>query len=140
MMAKVARVVALTGTADAAIPLVYVVDSDRSVSEALRLFLNQHGCQAEAFASAAAVLERMANAHPKLVIIDSELSDMDSIGLLQQVRARDSGIAVIILGRQGDVSGSVNAIRNGAIDFLEKPFLQSALLRHVRKLFPDAVS
>lgn len=120
----------------AAGPLVFVVDSDPSVGDSLRLLLQQHGCRTEIFTAALNVLERLQHVHPDLLITDMTPSDIDGVDFIRQVQAHDSDVAVIAMGRSGDVARSVEAIRSGAYNFLEKPFLQAPLLRDLKHLFP----
>jgi two-component system C4-dicarboxylate transport response regulator DctD len=121
-------------------PLVFVVDADPSVADSLRLLLQQHGCRTEIFTAALNVLERLQHVHPDLLITDMTPGDIDGVDFIRQVQAQDSHVAVIAMGRTGDVARSVEAIRSGAYNFLEKPFLQAPLLRDLRHLFPGRSS
>lgn len=114
--------------------LVMVACADGSVGDSLRLFLSQYGCVVELFRSGADLMRRLGEVEPALVIVDTELGDGDGIALMQQVRRHEHGAPVIVLGSQGDVAAGVLAMRHGALDFLEKPFFQSALKQNVEQV------
>jgi FixJ family two-component response regulator len=114
--------------------LVMVACADGSVGDSLRMFLKQYGCAVELFRAGADLVRRLPESQPVLVITDTELADGDGITLMQRVHDHDHNLPVIVLGKQGDVAAGVLAMRNGALDFLEKPFFQSALRANVEQV------
>jgi FixJ family two-component response regulator len=107
--------------------IVFVVDSDPLVREALYALLTSRGLSTLTFASAADYLGFLRPAAPACLILDVELPD--SNGLELQSRIANAGHPPIVLTtRHGDIRSSVRAIKAGAIDFLTKPFDEQALL------------
>jgi two-component system, LuxR family, response regulator FixJ len=119
--------------------LVMVACADSSVGDSLRMFLNQYGCSVELFRAGTDLMGRLREKCPALVIIDIELADGDGIALMQKVHRHNQAVPVIVLGKQGDVAAGVQAMRNGALDFLEKPFFQSALRQNVEQVLSKNV-
>jgi FixJ family two-component response regulator len=121
----------------AAPPLVFVAARDTEMGAALRVLIDQHGCRTEVFTSSQALLERLREVVPVLVVTDMELSDTNGVALMQQTHDIAGRVPVVVIGRQGDVAASVSAMRSGAVDFLEKPFFQVALLRNVNGVLSE---
>lgn len=108
-------------------PFVYVVDDDRGVRTSLVTLLNACSTQARPFASAEDVLEGLDDLRPGVFLIDIRMPGRTGIELLADLRARDCYWPVIIMTAHGEISLAVQAIKSGAIDFLEKPFNDDAL-------------
>lgn len=118
----------------AAPPLVFVAGRDGEMGAALRVLIDQLGCHTEVFASSHALLDRLRDTVPAMLVTDMELSDMSGIELMLQAHQIAPGLPVVVIGRQGDVAASVSAMRGGAVDFLEKPFFQVALMRNLERV------
>lgn len=117
--------------ADAPDGMVFIVDDDRRIREALTELLSSFDLQAAAFASAAEYL-----AYPKpdvaaCLVLDVELPDINGLDLQQTIAAGDHPQIVFITGH-GDIPSSVRAMKGGAVDFLTKPFRQDELMRAIR--------
>lgn len=123
------------GAAGSAAPaLVFVAGRDPEMGAALRVLIDQLGCQTEVFASSHALLVRLRETVPAMLVTDMELSDTDGIELMLRAHQVAPGLPVVVIGRQGDVAASVSAMRGGAVDFLEKPFFQVALVRNLERV------
>lgn len=100
---------------------ILIVDSDRVVLETMGAFLRRGGFEIATATTAQAALIRSNECLPDLVVADIDLPDKDGFELLRQLRQRSADIAVILLTGFGTVENAVEAIRQGAFDFLTKP-------------------
>jgi FixJ family two-component response regulator len=110
--------------------IVFIVDDDRRIREAVAELLSSFEMNARAFGSAA---EYMAYPKPDLaacLILDVQLPDMNGLDLQRLIAQGDHPHIVFITGH-GDIPSSVRAIKAGAVDFLTKPFKQEDLMRAV---------
>jgi FixJ family two-component response regulator len=111
-------------------PIVFVVDDDYSVREALSSLLASVGLQVVAFGSAAEFLESEKPDSPACLVLDLELPDTSGLELQRELAAGDGPPIVFITGH-GDIPSSVRAMKAGAIEFLPKPFSEQELLRAI---------
>ncbi|MFM0071650.1 response regulator [Paraburkholderia sediminicola] len=109
--------------------VVYVVDDDRRVREALTSLLRANGRDARAFDSGAEFLETPRQNIVSCLILDLRMPGMS--GLEVQKLVRDSQIPVIFITGKGDVPSTVLAMKGGAVDFLTKPLDEDELMRVV---------
>lgn len=110
---------------------IFVVDDDRDARDSLALLLDSSGYQTETFESATKFLSY---AKPELtgcVIADVRMPDMDGLELQEELVRRGMSLSVIIVTGHADVPLAVRAMKVGAIDFLEKPFENDALLASI---------
>jgi FixJ family two-component response regulator len=112
--------------------LIYIVDDDRAVRDSLSLLLNSVGISNQTFDSAAAFLEAFEPNRIACLVADIRMPVMSGLELQQKLNARRSGIPIIFITGHGDVPMAVNAMKDGAIDFLTKPFRDQDLLDRVR--------
>ncbi|HXV26043.1 MAG TPA: response regulator FixJ [Alphaproteobacteria bacterium] len=115
--------------------VVFVVDDDDAVRDSLSLLLEAAGHRVETFESAARLLATLTPDRQGCVIADVRMPGMDGLELQQQLLARNIRLPVIIITGHGDVPIAVRAMKAGAIDFLEKPFADEAILDTVRLAF-----
>jgi len=111
-------------------PVVYLVDDDPSILKALPRALRQHGLDVEAFSSATEFLESYTD-KPGCLILDLSMPEMTGLELQAELSARKISIPIIFITGHGGVPESVQALRAGAIDFLEKPFMPETLLQRI---------
>lgn len=111
---------------------IFIVDDDDDHRSALADLVGAAGYTVRAFASGPDVLEALDN-EPDLVISDLRMPGMDGIALLKELRTARPGVPVILLTGHGDVGHAVEAIRQGAEDFLEKPYDSTHLLAVLRR-------
>ncbi|VTZ27080.1 Transcriptional regulatory protein FixJ [Methylocella tundrae] len=113
-------------------PVVHLIDDDDGVRQALAFLLTASGFAVRVHESAAAFLDAIATVQPGCVITDVRMPGIDGLELQRQLKARRLGLPVIIMTGHGDVPLAVEAMKAGAIDFLEKPFDDESLLTAVR--------
>ncbi len=119
---------------DTAPALVAVIDADVATRERVHALLGRLPVEVRTYASAAAFLRSLHDAAPSCVIAAATMADMDGIALLGELRCRGLDSATILLSRHEDVPFAVAAMRAGAVDFIEKPNIDRALLHHVGHL------
>jgi DNA-binding NtrC family response regulator len=110
---------------------ILLLEDDRLMLEGLTMTLERAGFEVEAFEYARNALERLPEFKPDVVLTDLFLSDKDAvngIGVLDQIRASDDDLPVVLMTARGNIPAAIEAIRKGAYDFLEKPFDKDRLL------------
>jgi FixJ family two-component response regulator len=120
----------MKGTGEA---VVHVIDDEADVRDALALLLKSVGLRSALYASA---LEFLATAvrGPGCVVVDVRLPGMSGLELLERLaRAEGATLPVIVMTGHGDIPMAVRAMRAGALDFVEKPFHDQALLDRVHE-------
>lgn len=100
---------------------VLVVDDDASIRESLRLFLERFGCTVTEAGSAEEALEQLSDAAPDLVISDLIMPGMSGFDLLESVKVSHPWLPFVIVTVCDEMEYTIEAIRRGAFDFLEKP-------------------
>ena len=103
-------------------PTVFVVDDDGSTRELLAWLMKRHGLRAEVFPDARAFLKSYRAGMPGCLILDLNMPGMSGLDLQQYLKERGVSLPVIFLSGGADVSNAVRAVKEGAIDFIEKPF------------------
>ncbi|WP_429810184.1 response regulator transcription factor [Ensifer sp. B1-9] len=111
-------------------PIVFIVDDDERIREALGELLETHGMRAIAFGSAGDYVDAEKPDSPACLILDVELPDINGLELQRQIAEGDHPAIVFITGH-GDIPSSVRAIKHGAVDFLTKPFSDADLMTAV---------
>jgi FixJ family two-component response regulator len=121
-----------TGTVDAAArgdaPIVFVVEDDVSVREALQRLFRTVGLRAEAFDSAAELLQRTLPDNPSCLVLDVRLPGLSGLDLQAELAKAGIRTPIIFMTGHGDIPMSVRAMKAGAIDFLTKPFRDQDML------------
>ena len=107
--------------------IVFVVDDDERIREALTELLASHSTRAEAFGSAGDYIRAEKPDTPACLILDVELPDINGLELQRQIATGDHPPIIFITGH-GDIPSSVQAIKHGAVDFLTKPFSDADLM------------
>ena len=113
-------------------PIIYVIDDDDAVRQSLEFLLKTAGIAVRGFDSAKAFLEVLPHVTSGCVITDVRMPEITGIELLQKVKTANPDLPVIVITGHGDVSLAVEAMKIGAVDFLEKPFDDDLLLAAVR--------
>lgn len=114
-------------------PIVFVVDDDPSVRRSLKRLLRSAGLEAETFASAGEFLAYQLTIRPSCLVLDVRMPGQDGLDLQRELDRRGLDPAIVFITGHGTVSLSVEAMKGGAIDFLEKPFDGQELLTAVRQ-------
>jgi FixJ family two-component response regulator len=110
--------------------IVFIVDDDQHMREALCELLTPLGLRALAFVSAAEYDDFPRPDLPACLVLDVELPDINGLEFQEQIADGDHPPIVFITGH-GDIPSSVRAIKGGAVDFLTKPFRQSVLIEAI---------
>jgi FixJ family two-component response regulator len=110
---------------------VSIVDDDESVREALRNLLKSVGFQADAFASAEEFLAAGELAGTACLILDVRMPGMSGIELQDRLSESRRALPIVFISAHADEEARAQALENGAIEFLQKPFSDEALLRAI---------
>jgi two-component system, LuxR family, response regulator FixJ len=111
---------------------VHIIDDDEALRESLAFLLGTARIDVATHASAAAFMEAIPGAKLSCVITDVRMPGMSGIDLLKRLRDMKIEVPVIIITGHGDVPLAVEAMKVGAMDFLEKPFDDEVLLASVK--------
>jgi FixJ family two-component response regulator len=109
-------------------PIVFVVDDDLSVREALRSFIRSVGMRCETFATAADFLAHPRPDGPACLVLDVELPGESGLDLPTELRDEGTRLPIIFITGHGTIPMSVRAMKAGALEFLTKPFSERELL------------
>jgi two-component system response regulator FixJ len=108
--------------------IVHVVDDDEAVRQSLAFLLGSAGLAVRLYDSAAAFLAGLSEVRTGCLITDIRMPGMTGLELLNALNARGCGLPTIVITGHGDVPLAVQAMKAGAVDFIEKPFDQETLL------------
>ena len=106
---------------------VHVVDDDPAIRKALTTSLKMRGHQVENYASAEEFLDSYKNNETGCLVLDINMPGMNGLQLQKKLSEKNYQIPIIFVTGHGDIPMSVQAIKNGAVDFLEKPYRQETL-------------
>jgi FixJ family two-component response regulator len=112
---------------------IHIVDDDPLVGAALAGMLRKAGLVVETFTSPTVLLERDPALDPDCLVVDLRMPGMSGLELQQALAVTGRHVPVVFMSGAADVPSSVQAMRNGAVDFLQKPFDGAALLEAVRR-------
>lgn len=112
-------------------PVVFLVDDDATIRASLSRALGLRGYKVQTFDSAKAFLEEYSDARAGCLLLDYGMPGMDGLQLQKHLRNKGSRLPVIFITGHGGVPESVEAMKMGAVDFLEKPFKQSVLIERI---------
>lgn len=118
---------------DACGQTVFIVDDDEAVRHSLALLVKSMSLRAETFESARAFLDQHDPTRPGCLVLDIRMPLMSGLELQQQIAERGIAIPIIFITGHGDVSMAVQAMRAGAVDFVEKPFKDQDLLDRINQ-------
>lgn len=114
-------------------PIVYVIDDDPSVRAALEDLLASMGLQVRAFASTQAFLEHALEDAPACLVLDVRMPGQSGLEFHRTMSSHGLQLPVVFITGHGDIAMGVNAIKDGAIEFLTKPFRDQELLDAIHK-------
>src|SRR3954462_2659853 len=107
---------------------VYVIDDDPAMRDSLDFLLGSAGFNVHLLDSAQAFLNELANLEPGCVVTDVRMPGIDGMELLRRLNSGPRKLPVIVMTGHGDVPLAVEAMKLGALDFLEKPFEDERLI------------
>ncbi|HGM5919829.1 TPA: response regulator transcription factor [Stenotrophomonas maltophilia] len=114
-------------------PIVYVIDDDPSVRAALEDLLASMGLQVRAFASTQAFLDHELEDAPACLVLDVRMPGQSGLEFHRSMGTHGLQLPVVFITGHGDIAMGVNAIKDGAIEFLTKPFRDQELLDAIHK-------
>jgi len=112
--------------------LVHVVDDDAAMRDSLRMLLETSGLQVRPYNNAGAFLDALPHG-AGCVLTDIRMPEIDGLELLRRLREQGIRLPVIVMTGEGDIAIAVQAMKAGAVDFLEKPFTDNALFEAVNR-------
>jgi two-component system, LuxR family, response regulator FixJ len=113
-------------------PQVYVIDDDEGARESLAFLLRAAGNEVQAFDSAVSFLKALPAIKSGCIITDIRMPEVSGIDLLRRLKELDVRLPVIVITGHGDVTLAVEAMKVGAVDFLEKPYDDEILVGMVQ--------
>ncbi|WP_374495291.1 response regulator transcription factor [Zoogloea sp.] len=111
--------------------IIYLVDDDEALRDSLAWLLESQGFKVAAYASAEDFLKAWRPEFNGCLLLDVRMPGMSGLELHERLRAQYSTLPVIFITGHGDVPMAVSALKKGAVDFIEKPFNDTELLRLV---------
>ncbi len=120
-------------------PIVYIVDDDDELRRALRILIESVGLEVRGFAGANEFLNGYVPDRPGCLLLDLRMPQIGGLELQQRMLARGIQIPVVVVTGYPEVHAAVRAMKAGALDFIEKPFSDHALLERVQHAVQVAV-
>ncbi|MDR3522148.1 MAG: response regulator FixJ [Acidocella sp.] len=112
--------------------VVHLVDDDDGVRQALAFLLTSSGFAVRVYESASAFLEAIPTLQPGCIVTDVRMPGISGLELQRQLKARQISLPVIVMTGHGDVALAVEAMKAGAVDFIEKPFADETMISSIR--------
>jgi FixJ family two-component response regulator len=119
-------------------PVVYIVDDMEQVQDIIYLILKNEGIRAEKFSSGEIFLAQDAIGHVGCLVLDNQMPGMSGLDVQVELHKRNNPIPIIFISGDSRYSDVVDAVREGAFYFLQKPFTRSELLSRVREAIEES--
>jgi len=113
--------------------VVYVVDDDEAVRDSLKFLLESVGLKCLVFASALEFIDRHSPNQHSCVVADIRMPGMSGLDLQDELNRRGSTLPILFITGHGDVPMAVDAMKSGALDFIQKPFRDQELLDRINQ-------
>jgi FixJ family two-component response regulator len=107
---------------------IFVVDDDPAVRDTLSMVLSAGGYEVICFADGAALLSVARGRTPSAILLDVHIPGKSGLDILKELHGEDYPAPIFMISGQGDIAMAVNAIKGGALDFIEKPFRGSEIV------------
>lgn len=117
---------------------VYVVDDDEAVRDSLKWLLEASDYRVELYDSGESFIAKYDPNAIAVLVLDVRMPGMSGLEVQEHLLARNADLPIIFITGHGDVSMAVNALKRGAVDFIEKPFEQAALKQLVERMLKKA--
>ena len=114
---------------------VYLVDDDEAIRRSAGFMLKTSGYTVRSYGSGVEFLKESKDIEPGCILIDVRMPGMDGLEVQQTLRERGSTLPVIVMTGHGDITVAVQAMKAGAVDFIEKPFEKAVLLSAIEEGF-----
>ena len=118
-------------------PSIHIVDDDPAVRDALSVLFELEGYQVETFSSGEEFLARLHETVPSVILLDVHMPGRSGLEVMEELSARHIGAPVLIISGQGDIPMAVAAIKQGAHDFVEKPFDGTEVVNRIEKILEN---
>src|SRR3954471_24085921 len=112
---------------------IFVVDDDPAVRETLSVVLSAGGYEVICFADGAALLAVARSRTPACILLDVNIPGKSGLDILRELHGEDYPAPIFMISGQGDIAMAVSAIKNGALDFIEKPFRGSEIVARLNE-------
>nr|WP_314260846.1 response regulator FixJ [uncultured Devosia sp.] len=120
--------------------VVHIVDDEEAVRNSLAFLLTTSGFATRVHESATAFLQVAPGIRNGCLITDLRMPDIDGVELLRRLRAGNAMLPAIVISGHGDVQMAVEAMKNGALDFIEKPFSDDVMIAAIERAVAQADS
>jgi len=110
---------------------IFVVDDDQSIRETLSILFTNEGYKVVCFVDGPALLAVARERYPACILLDVHIPGRSGLDVLKELRADDYPAPIFIISGQGDIPMAVQAIQNGALDFIQKPFSGDEIVARV---------
>ena len=117
---------------------VYVVDDDEAVRDSIRWLLEASDYKVELYDSGESFIAKYDPFAIAVLLLDVRMNGMSGLEVQEHLIARNDDLPIIFITGHGDVPMAVNALKKGAVDFIEKPFDQAALKQQVERMLQEA--
>lgn len=114
---------------------IHLVDDDEAIRRSAGFMLKTSGYLVKAYGSGVDLLKEARELAPGCILLDVRMPDMDGLQVQQALQERGIGYPVIVMTGHGDVNVAVQAMKAGAVDFIEKPFEKAVLLSAIEEGF-----
>ncbi len=118
-------------------PVVFVVDDDQGVRESVKILLRSIGVEAETFESGDDFMEKYAPDRPGCIVLDVRMPGMSGLELQEKLVSVGCTLPIIFVTAHGDVPMAVEAVKAGALDFVQKPFRDQELIDKIQEAFTE---
>jgi FixJ family two-component response regulator len=112
---------------------IFVVDDDAAIRDLLALLLSGQGYKVVGFADGDSLMAAIRTQSPACILLDVHIPGKSGLDILKELNGRNHPAPVIIISGKGDITMAVDAIKSGALDFIEKPFGGSDVIARVKE-------
>lgn len=109
-------------------PTVFIIDDDEAYRDSVRELVSSVGLATETFSSALAFLEVFDASRPGCLVLDVRMARMSGLALQERLAAIGARIPIVFISGHGDIAMAVKAVKDGAVDFVQKPYREQQLL------------
>jgi two-component system response regulator FixJ len=120
-------------TNDEALRLVHLVDDDEAIRRSAGFMLKTSGFHVRTYENGVELLKTALNLEPGCILLDIRMPGMDGLEVQSALREKGVGLPVVIMTGHGDVGLAVQAMKAGAVDFIEKPFEKAVLMSAIEQ-------
>jgi FixJ family two-component response regulator len=112
---------------------IFVVDDDAAIRDLLAMLFTRRGFKVAGFADGSSLIAAMRTQSPACILLDVHIPGKSGLDILKELSARNHPVPVIIISGKGDIAMAVDAIKSGALDFIEKPFSGADVVARVEE-------